>query len=237
MIDTAGLNAALGADHRRVDADAWTNVYVVGDVHGCLTELEGLLGRLDPDDDELVVFVGDLVRKGPDSAGVIDLVRSRPNYQTVRGNNEEKLLRGETELDELDDDDLNWIADRPVAISWEGALVVHAGVDPRKPLVQHTVDDFETIRELGDGDYEPPFWYDAYGGDTRVFFGHTPLDAPVVREGAVGLDTGCVYGGELTAYDWAEDRFLSLAPARTVQERPARKFVTPRRPAVDCSSA
>jgi len=230
MIDTDGLNAALGGAHRRVDADAWANVYVVGDVHGCLTELEGLLGRLDPDDDELVVFVGDLVRKGPDSAGVVDLIRSRPNFLTVRGNNEEKLLRGEKELDDLDDDALNWLADRPVAISWEGALVVHAGVDPRKPLAQHTVDDFETVRELGDGDYEPPFWYDAYEGDTRIFFGHTPLDTPVVREGAVGLDTGCVYGGELTAYDWAEDRFLSLAPDRTIQERPARKFVTPRHP-------
>jgi serine/threonine protein phosphatase 1 len=232
MIDTAGLNAALGEDHRRVDVDAWTNVYVVGDVHGCLAELEALLERLDPAADELVVFVGDLVRKGPNSAGVIDLVRSRPNFLTVRGNNEEKLLRGEKKLDELDADDLEWVANRPVAISWAGALVVHAGVDPRKPLAQHTVDDFENVRELGDGDYEPPFWYDAYEGATRVFFGHTPLDDPVVREGAVGLDTGCVYGGELTAYDWAHDRFVGLSPDRVVQERPARKFVTPRHPVV-----
>ncbi|WP_251342453.1 metallophosphoesterase family protein [Haloplanus halophilus] len=231
MIDTAGLNAALGDAHHRVDADAWDGIYVVGDVHGCLAELEGLLDRLAPGADDLVVFVGDLVRKGPDSAGVVDLVRSRDNFLTVRGNNEEKLLRGEKDIG-LDDDALVWIADRPVAISWDGALVVHAGVDPRKPLAQHTVDDFETVRELGDGDYEPPFWYDAYEGSERVFFGHTPLDAPVVRESAVGLDTGCVYGGELTAYDRGRDRFVSVAPDRTVRERPARKFVTPRSPVV-----
>jgi len=232
MIDTAGLDAALGDAHRRIDVDAWANVYVVGDVHGCLTELEALLDRLSPADDELVVFVGDLVRKGPDSAGVIERVRSQPNVLTVRGNNEEKLLRGEKSVDGLDDDDRSWLADQPVAISWDGGLVVHAGVDPRKPLAQHTVDDVQNVRELGDGDYEPPFWYDAYDGDTRVFFGHTPLDAPVVRPGAVGLDTGCVYGGTLTAYDRRRDRFVSVTPDRTVQERPARKFVTPRPTAV-----
>jgi serine/threonine protein phosphatase 1 len=227
----ASLDLALGGEHRRIDADAWDDVYVVGDVHGCLRELRRLVGRLDPGGDDLVVFVGDLVRKGPDSAGVIDFVRSRPNFVTVRGNNEEKLLRGETSLDGLDDEHRRWIADLPVAIHWEGALVVHAGVDPRKSIVEHAVDDFQTVRELGEGSYEPPFWYDEYAGERRVFFGHTPLEAPVVREGAVGLDTGCVYGGALTAYDYRGDRFVSITPDRTVQERPARKFVTPRRTA------
>jgi len=225
----ASLDLALGDGHRRIDADAWDDIYVVGDVHGCLQELHRLIDRLDPSEDDLVVFVGDLVRKGPDSAGVIDFVRSRPNFVTVRGNNEEKLLRGETSLDSLDDADLAWIADLPVAIHWDGALVVHAGVDPRKSLVEHTVDDVQNIRELGDGDYEPPFWYDEYAGEHRVCFGHTPLEAPVVRKHAVGLDTGCVYGGDLTAYDWYGDRFVTVTPDRTVQKRPARKFVTPRR--------
>jgi serine/threonine protein phosphatase 1 len=232
MIDASGLDAALGEKHRRIDADAWANVYVVGDVHGCLTELDALLDRLAPGRDELVVFVGDLVRKGPDSAGVVERVRAAPNFVTVRGNNEEKLLRGETALDELDEADLAWLGAQPVAISWDGGVVVHAGVDPRKPLVQHTVDDFETVRELGSEPYEPPFWFDAYEGTERVFFGHTPLDRPLCRERAVGLDTGCVYGGELTAYDCGSDRFVSLAPDRTVRERAARKFVTPRHPTV-----
>jgi serine/threonine protein phosphatase 1 len=225
----ASLDLALGDEHRKIDADVWDDIYIVGDVHGCLQELQRLLGRLDPSADDLVVFVGDLVRKGPDSAGVIDLVRSRSNFVTVRGNNEEKLLRGEKSLDELDAEDLRWIADLPVAIHWDGALVVHAGVDPRKSLVEHTVDDFENVRELGGGDYEPPFWYDEYAGAHRVFFGHTPLEDPVVRRHAVGLDTGCVYGGALTAYDWSRDRFVAVTPDRTVRERPARKFVTPRR--------
>ncbi|MFB6108256.1 MAG: metallophosphoesterase [Haloplanus sp.] len=223
------LDAAVGDSHRRIDADDWDDIYVVGDVHGCLREFRTLLDRLDPSPTDLVVVVGDLVRKGPSSAGVVDLVRETPNVLSVRGNNEEKLLRGEKSVDGIGDDRLDFLASLPVVIHWDDAMVVHAGVDPRKPLAAHTVDDFENVRELGDGDYEPPFWYDAYEGPKRVFFGHTPLSDPVVREYAVGLDTGCVYGGELTAYDYRRDAFVTVDPDRTVQERPTEKFVTPRR--------
>ena len=58
-------------NHCRVDAEKWRNVYVIGDVHGCLAELETLVDRIDPAADELLAFVGDLMRKGPDSAGVV----------------------------------------------------------------------------------------------------------------------------------------------------------------------
>ncbi|TKX52351.1 metallophosphoesterase, partial [Halorubrum sp. SP9] len=67
--------------------------------------------------DDLVVFVGDLVRKGPDSAAVVERVRRADNMFTVRGNNEEKLLRGEKSLERLSDDDLAWIESLPVAIT------------------------------------------------------------------------------------------------------------------------
>ncbi|MFC7028582.1 metallophosphoesterase [Halomicroarcula sp. GCM10025710] len=83
------LNPTLDAAHRRIDRTQWDNIYVVGDVHGCRGTLEQLLETLDPSESELVVFVGDLVRKGPDSKGVVDIVRDRPNLVSVRGNNEQ----------------------------------------------------------------------------------------------------------------------------------------------------
>jgi serine/threonine protein phosphatase 1 len=216
-------------DHLRLDADEWSNVYVIGDVHGCLSELEELLARLSPADDEALVFVGDLVRKGPDNHGVVDLVRSRDNMFTVRGNNEEKILRGEKDPDDLTAADREWIENRPVAISWEGHLVVHGGVDPRKPLAAHDVDDLQNTRSLSpEGGYERPFWWERYDGPDRVFFGHTPLAAPVLREHAVGLDTGCVYGGELTAFDVGADDLVTVDPDRTVEFRADDKFVSPR---------
>ncbi|SFR58469.1 serine/threonine protein phosphatase 1 [Halogeometricum rufum] len=212
--------------HRRLDVDDWDDVYVVGDVHGCRSELERMLEKLGVSDDDLVVFVGDLVRKGPDSAGVVSLVREAENMFTVRGNNEEKLIRGTKELDELTDDQMAWIRDLPVAISWADTLVVHGGVDPRKPLADHSVDELENCRELDGADGEP-YWWEVHEGPHRVFFGHTPLAAPVYRRHAVGLDTGCVYGNELTAYDWHDDEFVTVSPEETVQERAASKWVRP----------
>jgi serine/threonine protein phosphatase 1 len=221
------FNHSVAAQHHRLDADEWDDIYVVGDVHGCLRELETLVERLDPAAGDLLVFVGDLVRKGPDSKGVVDLVRSSPNMVTVRGNNEEKLLRGTKTLPELTHEDLAWIRSLPVAISFEDALVVHGGVDPRKPLVDHDVDDLLEMRSLSSG-YERPFWWERHDGPRTVFFGHTPIERPILRETAVGLDTGCVYGGSLTAYSWSDDAVVELEADRTVEHRPASKFVTPR---------
>jgi serine/threonine protein phosphatase 1 len=213
-----GRDGAIASHHRRVDAEAWANVYVVGDVHGCRTELDTLLDRLDPSNDELVVFVGDLVRKGPDSRGVLDAVLERPNFLTVRGNNEQKLLDGEDAIG-LAERQRTAIADLPVALSWDGGLVVHGGLDPRRALAEHTARDVLTMRApRGDG-YDGPFWYEGYDGPRRVFFGHTVHEAPVDRPWAVGLDTGCVYGGALTAYDTGRDRFVSVSAERTYQER------------------
>ncbi|XVH32136.1 metallophosphoesterase family protein [Haloferacaceae archaeon DSL9] len=224
-----GFSRALERQHLRIDPTAWADIYVVGDVHGCLTELDRLLDELAVTDDDLLVFVGDLVRKGPDSRGVVERVRALPNACTVRGNNEEKLLRGEKSLPELADEDLEWIADRPVAISWADALVVHGGVDPRKPLSEHDVDDLQTTRSLApEGSYDRPYWYERYDGSPRVFFGHTVLERPVVADGAVGLDTGCVYGGDLTAYDWRRDELVSVSSNGVNVERSAAKIVSPR---------
>ncbi|MFB6297482.1 MAG: metallophosphoesterase family protein [Salinirussus sp.] len=209
-------------DVRQVDREAWEEVYVVGDVHGCRPALERLLRTLGPNDDDLVVFVGDLVRKGPDSAGVVDLVRSRPNFLSVRGNNEEKLLRGEKQLPELTDEDLSYLDGLPVAITWEGTVVLHGGIDPHRPPADHTAEELQNIAELDGG-----FWWEAYAGPERVFFGHKPLADPVVGPYTVGLDTGCVYGNALTAYDCTADRLVSVAPDRTYHERAAHKWVHP----------
>jgi len=226
-MDFPQFNHSVAAQHHRIDADEWDDIYVVGDVHGCLRELRTLVDRIDPSDDDLLVFVGDLVRKGPDSKGVVDYVREADNMVTIRGNNEEKLLRGTKELPELTHEDLAWIRSLPVAISFEDALVVHGGVDPRKPLAAHDVDDLLEMRSLSSG-YERPFWWEKHDGPQTVFFGHTPIDSPVLREHAVGLDTGCVYGGSLTAYSWYDERVIELETDRVVEHRPASKFVTPR---------
>jgi serine/threonine protein phosphatase 1 len=215
------------AHHERLDIGRHDDVYVVGDVHGSRAALEALLASLDLSDDDLVVFVGDLVRKGPDSPGVVDIVRDDPRLVTVRGNNEQKIVRGDKDPDWLREGDRAYFESLPVAISFDDALVVHGGVDPERSLEGHTLEELLTMRAPhGDG-YDGPFWYDDYDGPHRVFFGHTVHDAPVEREHAVGLDTGCVYGGTLTAYDYRNDEFVTIDPAETHQARSDSKIVDP----------
>lgn len=97
------LGAPVGAKGYRA--------YVIGDIHGRLDLLEDLLAKIHaelqhrPSPKTLLVFVGDLIDRGPSSAQVIERLRtySRPNIQTVflLGNHEEVLLRilkGDTSL-------------------------------------------------------------------------------------------------------------------------------------------
>jgi serine/threonine protein phosphatase 1 len=77
-------------------------LYAIGDVHGCRDELERLLTLIDADDasrtasNTSLIFLGDLVDRGPDSAGVverlIELARERPRTRFIKGNHEEVFL-------------------------------------------------------------------------------------------------------------------------------------------------
>lgn len=222
------FSADTGAWHRRLDVEKWDNIYVIGDVHGCLSTLERLLEKLDVSEDDLVVFVGDLLRKGPHSHGVVKLVRESPNMFSVRGNNEEKILRGEKTLPGLSPADVEFIQSMPVVLSWDDQLVVHGGVDPRKSLPEHSVDDLQNMRSLvPDGSYDRPFWFERHDGPQRVFFGHTVLDTPVETDWAIGLDTGCVYGGNLTAYDVKNEAFVAVSRNDPGKSRSENKIATP----------
>jgi len=64
-----------------------------------------------------------------------------------------------------------------------------------------------------------------YDGPARVFFGHTVFDEPRVSDTAVGLDTGCVYGGSLTAYEYWSDDLVSVPAEETYQSRAASKIL------------
>lgn len=227
-LHTPELSTEVQRQHERIDSGSWENIYVVGDVHGCPEELDQLISELSPTDDELVVFVGDLVNKGPDSQAVIERVRRMENAVSVRGNNEQKLLDGKARIPSLTDEDRRYIESMPVVVSWEGNLVVHGGVSPKKPLKQHSQKDLQETRSLYGGGYEGVFWFEKYERDRRVFFGHTVLDAPLDAGEAIGLDTGCVYGGMLTAYDCGNDEFVTVEPDRKYRERNQSHIVSTR---------
>ncbi|WP_207592715.1 metallophosphoesterase [Halomontanus rarus] len=220
----ATFDAPVAFDYRRIDLENWADVYVVGDVHGCLEELEQLLSKLELGEDDLAIFVGDLVRKGPESLAVLDRVSSSSSLVSVRGNNEQKLLAGDASLASFGAAEHRYVESLPTVIAWDGGLVVHGGVDPNRPLADHAPEALLTMRAPDGDGYDGPFWFDEYRGPPRVFFGHTVLERPFESEWAIGLDTGCVYGGSLTAYDVRREEFVSVS-ARGHVERSAENIV------------
>jgi hypothetical protein len=198
---------------------------VVGDVHGCREELDGLLDRVAFASGDRLVFVGDLVARGPDSLGVLDIVR-RTGAIVVRGNHEQKLLEwrdarlawmhghasakppiGKMHRDlarSLRPVDWSLLANAPCFVDLpEHALrVVHAGLDPGLPLDdQHpmTMMRIRTVKERGPRGKRDVLWGSRWHGPPHVIFGHHAAPGLQLHPWATGLDTGCVYGGRLSA--------------------------------------
>ncbi len=196
---------------------------IVGDVHGCRAELEALLLRVGFRSGDRLVFVGDLVARGPDSLGVLDIAR-RSGAVVVRGNHEQRLLDSRnTRLNRvplgLTHTELK-VSLRPV--DWtilatsklfvdlpdHGVRIVHAGVAPgvaieaQAPL---TLMNIRTVRvearEVGGQRFDAAnvLWGSTYIGPPQIVFGHNAAPGLQVHAWATGLDTGCVYGGSLTA--------------------------------------
>ena len=200
---------------------------VIGDVHGCFEELQDLLKACAARPGDRLISVGDLISKGPDSRGVIEWAMKTPNLECVLGNHELRLLRhwrGGTRSNEKAHDAetyrqlgnsyeraMSFIDRWPLTLPGPGYVVVHAGFDPGEGIEWQSAAQLTNLRRLDDG--RP--WYEAYRERTLVVFGHWAQRRPVVRPNAVGLDTGCVYGGSLTALILPE-RILISVPARHV---------------------
>ncbi|RYD63141.1 MAG: polynucleotide kinase-phosphatase, partial [Verrucomicrobiaceae bacterium] len=232
---------------------------IVGDVHGCYEELRALLGKLDYSvEDDVVrhpegrrlVFVGDLVDRGPDSPNVLRLVIASVNAGTaicVPGNHDMKFLRwlngkkvqpthglaetiAQLEVDPLDRRDLIKFLDGLVShfVFDDGKLVVaHAGLkESMQGRGSGKVREFclygDTTGERDEyGLPERLDWARDYRGKALVVYGHTPFADPRWLNHTVNIDTGCCFGGALTALRYPEQETVSVPALRTYAE-PAR---------------
>jgi len=218
---------------------------IVGDVHGCREELQDLLQESGWDEDDKLVLVGDLVAKGPDSLGVIRLVREL-GAEATRGNHDQHCLNWwdakiaglplpklkpahQRVADELEAADWQWLADRPLWLELpeHEALVVHAGLRPGVPLDEQDPRDLMNMRSiLANGAAsksveEGTPWAALWPGPTLVVFGHDAVRGLQTYPHAVGLDTGCVYGGWLSGL-WLPGRDLVTVPARGTYTDPGK---------------
>jgi hypothetical protein len=191
---------------------------IVGDVHACTGELEHLLEKVGfVERQDKLVLVGDLVVRGPDPHGTLALVQ-RLGGKAVRGNHEDKLLTWYHKHEPLGPDHQR-VASALSAAEWRlldslppwldlpehGVRIVHAGVIPGRDIADVPEQALVRMRTLdtrgkwsSEGD-TGPLWGSLYEGPPHVVFGHNARPEPQLHPWATGLDTGCVYGGRLTA--------------------------------------
>ena len=210
---------------------------IIGDIHGCYAELSDLLDQLAVGEADTVVFVGDLVARGPDTQGVLRLARDL-RAACVRGNHEQRLLdarearaRGERAprlgpqhlelLSALDPEDWAQLEALPLWLDLPShdVRIVHAGVDARQPIDEQdpwTLLHLRSIREDGSLSHhlDGVPWAGGYHSGPHIVFGHNSRLKLQLYPRATGIDTGCVYGGTLTALVLDEGRHVPPAGSR-----------------------
>ena len=206
---------------------------IVGDVHGCLFELEELLDRCSyhPDVDRLI-FVGDLINRGNHSLEVLLLAYSLGS-ECVLGNHEVALLkysevgrtggRGDLALlrriQQRAPYLMDWIASWPLYIEEKDFVVVHAGVVPEYDIGETPQKILTHIRywdpvHMRMNKYSGIPWFNFYKGKKLIVYGHWALKGLTVRRNTIGLDSGCVWGGSLSALILPEKEIVQVAAKR-----------------------
>lgn len=232
---------------------------IVGDIHGCYDELVELISKLGycvtkvsgssegecdvvqpPGPTRKLVFVGDLVDRGPKTPAVLRLVMKlvqEGKALCVPGNHDIKLhraLRGKQvkithglaeSLAQLEVESEEF---RKQAATFIDNLVSHYVLDGGRLVVAHAgmkesmqgrgsggVREFalygETTGETDEFGLPVRYnWAGEYRGKAAVVYGHTPVPEPDWLNNTVCIDTGCVFGGSLTALRWPEREFVSV---------------------------
>lgn len=209
---------------------------IVGDVHGCLDELKELLVKLQYEASDRLIFVGDLIHKGPYSKEVLEFV-VQLNAECIVGNHELRFikscrkpesdnpetLRFKSQLGVDLDKWLKWMEALPAFIDDDEFLLVHAGVVPHQAPQNSSVKDLANIRTwdgVGNNlqvESNPP-WFEFYKQSKLVVFGHWAKLGLLERENAIGLDSGCVYGKQLSALILPERKIVQVNAKKSYVE-------------------
>lgn len=218
-------------------------IIAIGDIHGHRAALAALIELVKLRPEDTLVTLGDYVDRGPDSAGVLNLLidlQHRCNLVPLMGNHEEMMLAaregrdnfkfwmtfgGDVALDSYGSGRSiklvptgHWNFLQSLRLSYETAehFFVHANYFPNRPIQDQ---DSQTVlwRPL-ESNHLPG---KHYSGKTAIV-GHTPQEQGEILdlEHLVCIDTGCGHGGLLTALDVTEGWIWKVSEAGDVQEPP-----------------
>jgi bis(5'-nucleosyl)-tetraphosphatase (symmetrical) len=202
-----------------------SRLIIYGDIHGCLDEFKALRKKIKPTKKDIEVVVGDILNKGPFSLETLRYIMKK-NILCIRGNNEDKILKlykknitegikpwEEKILKNIKKKEIKFLKNLPYFLKFKNITVVHGGIplgvrlskklskeEKRNITLLRCYDKDMNMLAFHEKDRRYKFWSELYDGrDGFVIFGHHPFPKPKIEKFAVGIDTGCVYGGELTA--------------------------------------
>jgi len=132
---------------------------------------------------------------------------------------------------------LEWIYTWPLFRSGSDWLAVHAGLHPLLEPESTPAAILTNMRYCTPEGERPPMndnklfdppegfapWYQYYKGQKTVVFGHWAIHGLINHSRLRGLDTGCVYGGQLTGLWWPEDRLVKVASRQPYRRFPSAK--------------
>ena len=212
-------------------------VLVIGDVHGCDIALRTLLEMISVTADDTVVFLGDVVDRGPSTKQVIDRLlnlRQSCNVVLIMGNHEEMLrdavagrpimdiwleVGGREALDSyggsIDDippEHIRFVLSAQPFFETDREIFVHANLEPDVSLANQTADFLRWKRVAGSERPHP--------SGKRVICGHTPQadGVPLVFDGWACIDTFPHGGQWLTCLDVATDQVYQAAEDGSTRE-------------------
>ncbi len=209
-----------------------------------------------PPEGRRAVFVGDYVDRGPDTPKVLELVMRMSEQGTaicLPGNHDIKLVRKlkgrDVRITHGLAESLAQLEHRPpefrerardfldklvshVVLDGGGLVVAHAGMkEEYQGRSSGRVRDFALFGETTGETDELGLpvrlgWASDYRGHAAVVYGHTPVAEAEWLNDTINIDTGCVFGGKLTALRWPERELVSV-PARRRYYEPAKPFLAP----------
>ncbi len=179
----------------------------ISDIHGELNKLENVLSKINIKPDDVFIFMGDYIDRGPDSKGVVDRIIEQANYNKciyLIGSHEYALLHSPS------DDYYKYLFDNyggPATIRSYGSfnnifrihgdffknlkfyyltdkyLFVHAGINPNYSLENQDETDLVYIRGK--------FIYSKHNLPQKIIFGHTEFEEPLIQDDKICIDLGC----------------------------------------------
>lgn len=197
-------------------------IIAIGDIHGHAAALESILAIISPRQKDSIVFLGDYIDRGPDSKRVIEQVMKlaeRCQVVPLMGNHEEMMLNARLDINSIQ----TWIEN-----GGDSAMLSYGTTDDLNSIPSEHIDFLKVLRRFYEiethffvhANYAPNWRFEQHDSNTALWLpltdipgphysgkiamlGHTPQrDGKILDLGhLICIDTGCGFGGLLTAYD------------------------------------